>query len=72
MSMKHEMITALSDSELAQVMSWVQAEQKAREGKRKTEAIAKIKELAQSVGVSVNFEGRPGRPKSSRATSTKN
>lgn len=69
--MKQEMITALSDGELTQVMSWVQAEQKSREGKRKAEAIAKIKELAQSVGVSVNLVGMRGRPKSSQATSTK-
>jgi hypothetical protein len=61
--MRQEMIAALSDGELTQVMSWVQAEQKARDGKRKAEAIAKIKQLAQSVGVAVNFGGKRGRPK---------
>ena len=50
-----ENIKALSDSELSQVVAWGQQEQKARAERRKQETIAKIKELAGAVGVSVSI-----------------
>lgn len=57
-----ENVKALSDSELAQVIAWAQEEVKARAEKRKQETIAKIKELAGSVGVRVAIGGVRGRP----------
>jgi len=68
--MTRDMVKALNDSDLMEVLGWVQDEQKARAVKRKAEAIAKIKELAQTVGVSVHFEGRRGRPTSSNTPKT--
>lgn len=50
-----ETIKALSDSELAQIIAWAQQEQKTRAEKRKKEAIAKIKELAGTVGIPVTI-----------------
>jgi hypothetical protein len=60
--MTQESIRALSDSELSQVVAWGQAEIKARTERRKQETIAKIKELAGAVGVSVAIGGARGRP----------
>jgi hypothetical protein len=60
--MTQETVRALSDADLINVIEWAQGEQKARAGRRKRETIAKIKELAQSVGVSVNIAGTRGRP----------
>jgi hypothetical protein len=65
--MKHEDIRALSDTELAQAIGWGQEEQKAREERRKQETIARIKELAGSVGVSITITGARGRPRKSRS-----
>ena len=62
--MTQETVRALSDSELAQVIAWGQNEVKARAEKRKRETIAKIKELAGAVGVSVAIGGQRGRPAS--------
>ncbi len=67
--MTQETVRALSDADLAQVVAWAQAEIKARAEKRKQETIARIKELAGTVGVSVVIGGVRGRPKS--ATETK-
>jgi len=58
-----ETVRALSDSDLSQVVAWAQAEVKARAEKRKQETIAKIKELAGAVGVSVAIGGVRGRPR---------
>ena len=60
--MTQDVVKALSDSELVQVIAWAQDEQKARAEKQKREIIAKIKEMAQAVGVSVNIAGVRGRP----------
>jgi hypothetical protein len=60
--MTQETIKALADGELTQVIAWAQEEIKARAEKRKRETIAKIKEMAGAVGVSVSIAGVRGRP----------
>ena len=60
--MTEDTVNALSDSELVLVIDWAQAEQKARAEKRKQETIAKIRELAGAVGVTVAISGVRGRP----------
>lgn len=60
--MTQDTVKALSDSELTQVIAWAQAELKTRVEKRKAETIAKIRELAGSVGVRVAIGGVKGRP----------
>jgi hypothetical protein len=60
--MTQETVRALSDADLSQVVAWAQAEIKARTEKRKQETIARIKELAGAVGVSVAIGGVRGRP----------
>lgn len=65
-----ENVKALSDSELAQVIAWAQEEVKARAEKRKQETIAKIKELAGSVGVRVAIGGVRGRPAHAKTEKT--
>ena len=60
--MTQESVKALSDADLVHVIEWAQQEQKLRAERRKRETIAKIKELAQTVGVSVNIVGTRGRP----------
>lgn len=60
--MTQETVRALSDGDLSQVVAWAQAEIKARAEKRKQETIARIKELAGAVGVSVSIAGVRGRP----------
>lgn len=57
-----EALRALSDADLSQIVAWAQTEIKARTEKRKQETIAKIKELAGTVGVSVAIGGQRGRP----------
>jgi hypothetical protein len=60
--MTQDAVRALPDSALADVIAWAQSEQKARAEKRKQETIARIRELAGSVGVSVTINGTRGRP----------
>jgi hypothetical protein len=60
--MTREALKALSDSDLSEVMAWGEEERKARAEKRKQEAIAKIRELAGAVGVTVAIGGARGRP----------
>ena len=60
--MTQDTVRALSDTELPQFIAWAQAELKARAEKRKAETIAKIRELAGSVGVRVTIGGARGRP----------
>ena len=60
--MTQETVRALPDDDLMQVVAWAQAEIKARAEKRKQETIAKIKELAGAVGVTVAIGGVRGRP----------
>ncbi len=57
-----EELKALSDREIEQVIAWGQAELRQRVERRKQETIAKIKELAGSVGVRVAIGGVKGRP----------
>lgn len=64
--MTQDAIRALKDDDLAMVAQWAQTEIKARTERRKQETIAKIKELAGAVGVSVAISGVRGRP--ARAT----
>jgi hypothetical protein len=61
--MTQETVRALPDADLMQVVAWAQSEIKARAEKRKQETIARIKELAGEVGVSVAIGGVRGRPK---------
>ncbi len=65
--MTQESIRALTDGELSQFVAWAQVEIKARTERRKQETIAKIKELAWTVGVSVAIGGVRGRPKTTGA-----
>lgn len=64
--MTQDMVKAFSDAELVQVIAWAQGEQKARTERRKQETIAKIRELAESVGVPVSIGATRGRPKGGR------
>jgi uncharacterized protein involved in propanediol utilization len=65
--MTQDAIRALTDSELSQVATWAQAEIKTRTERRKQETIAKIKEMAGAVGVSVAIGGARGRPAKNHA-----
>jgi hypothetical protein len=56
-------IRSLSDDELDRFIDSGVQEKKARTERRKQETIAKIKELAESVGLPVSFAGMRGRPK---------
>lgn len=60
--MKRDEITALPDAEIEQIMAWGQEEQRLRAERRKSEAIARIKELAATVGIGVAIQGQRGRP----------
>jgi hypothetical protein len=60
--MTQDVIKSLTDADLAQVILWGQVEVKARTERRKQETIAKIKELAGAVGVTVAIRGQRGRP----------
>jgi len=66
-----ETVRALPDADLAQVAAWAQAEIKTRAEKRKQETIAKIKELAGAVGVTVAIGGTRGRPLKPKTVSGK-
>ena len=68
--MTQEMIRALPDRELTQVITWAQDEAMVRENKRKHDTIAKIKELAGAVGVSVTINGKRGRPPKAKTEPT--
>jgi hypothetical protein len=68
--MTQEAIKALTDGEISQFIAWGQAELAARTEQRKQDAIAKIRELAAAVGVSVAIEGMRGRPRRQRSTPT--
>jgi hypothetical protein len=62
--MTQETIRVLSEPELVQVIAWAQQEQLVRASQRKQETIAKIRELARSIQVSIRVEGTRGRPAS--------
>jgi hypothetical protein len=57
-----ETVKALSDAELSQVEVWLQDEKKLRAERRKEDAIARIKSLAESVGIKIAIGGVRGRP----------
>jgi len=57
-----ETVKALSDAELSQVEVWLQNEKKVRAERRKEDAIARIKVLAESVGIRIAIGGVRGRP----------
>jgi len=61
-----EMIKSLSDDELDRFIGAAAEEKKARAERRKQETIARIRELAGSVGVRVNIGGARGRPVKAR------
>ena len=65
--MTQETLKALTDSEISQVIAWGQAELAARMEQRKQDAIAKIRELAATVGVTVAIDGVRGRPRKARS-----
>jgi len=69
--MKIEDVQVLGDSELAQVIAWAEDEQKRRTERKKQEAIARMKELALSVGVTVTIAGQRGRPPKSKREGAK-
>jgi hypothetical protein len=61
-----ETIKSLPDDELDRFVAAGQEEQKARAERQKQETIAKIKQLAGSVGVRVAIGGARGRPVKAR------
>ena len=69
--MTQEMVRALADKDLSQVIVWAQDEVTARAEKRRHDTIAKIKELAGAVGVSVTINGRRGRPPKAKSDAGK-
>jgi hypothetical protein len=60
--MTQETVRALSDADLSHVITWAQDEIKTRTERRKEETIAKIKALAESIGIKVAIGGVRGRP----------
>jgi hypothetical protein len=70
MSITAEVIKSLSDDELARFVEAGKGEQKARAERKKQETIARIKELAGTVGVRVAIGGARGRPVKARAKTT--
>ena len=60
--MTQEMVRALVDNDLAQVIAWAQDEQRARVEQRKLDTIAKIKQMAGAAGISVSIHSKRGRP----------
>ena len=59
-------IRSLSDDDLDRFIASGTEERRARTERHKQETIAKIKELAESVGVPVAIGGMRGRPKSGK------
>jgi len=62
-----EQIKSLPDDELGKFVEAGQEEQKARAERKKQETIARIKELAGTVGVRVAIGGARGRPVKAKA-----
>jgi hypothetical protein len=61
-----ETIKSLSDDELDRLMKIATEEKEAREERHKQETIARIRELAGVIGVSVIIGGARGRPRSGK------
>ncbi len=57
-----ETIKGLSDDELAKLVDAGKQEQKERSDRKKRETIARIRELAETVGVRIAIGGARGRP----------
>jgi len=57
-----DVIRSLSDEDLDRFIDSGMEEKRARTERRKHETIAKIKELAETAGVSVRIQGIRGRP----------
>ena len=68
--MTQEMVRALSDHLFKQVEAWVREERAHRDEERKRETIAKIKELASAVSLSVTINHKRGRPSKARTEAT--
>jgi hypothetical protein len=60
--MTQEMIKALPDKDLTQVIAWAHDEVTVRAEKRRHDTIAKIKELAGAEGILLTINGKRGRP----------
>jgi hypothetical protein len=60
--MTQQMVKALTDAELSQMIDWAKEEQNVRTAQRKHETVAKIKELARSVNLDITIAGKRGRP----------
>lgn len=60
--MKLEDLKVINDEDLERLKTAVEDEQQERAERRKRDAIAKIKEVAGAVGLSVHIEGQRGRP----------
>jgi len=61
-----DVIKGLKDDELPLIEGWIQTERAERADKRKRDTIARIRELAAGVGISVAIEGVRGRPRRPR------
>ena len=69
--MTQEMVRALGDKDLSEVIAWAQDELRVRAEQRKHDTIAQIKELAGTVGVSITINGKRGRPPKAKVESLK-
>jgi hypothetical protein len=67
MAITLELIKGMPDDELEKFIGEATEEKKAREERRKQETIARIKELAGTVGVRVAIGGARGRPVKAKA-----
>ena len=61
-----ESVKSLSDDELDRLMKTATEEKEAREERHKQETIARIRELADVIGVTVSIGAARGRPKSGK------
>lgn len=66
-----ESVKSLSDDELDRLIDAGTKEKEAREERRKQETIARIKELAGTISVSVTIGSARGRPKGGKAAKAK-
>jgi hypothetical protein len=60
--MTEQAIRTLVDQDLTQVIVWAEDELRLRAEKRKHDTIAKIRELAGTVGLSIAINSKRGRP----------
>ncbi len=69
--MTEQAIRALVDQDLSQVIGWAEDELRVRADKRKHDTLAKIKELAGAVGLSITINSRRGRPPKAKDAAAK-